>query len=304
MTLKYHYPKLIASLILLLGTGTYSLAQTSQSTSRNSPLTPPILNAPPTNQSIAAPVISATTAPNSLLSGPPQAATSITPPITQPDLTSSTSSPKSNTIPFTASSAYKDCTTLANSNPQMALDKANEWLKIDDSVAAHHCRAMALYGLKRYEQAASELEIVRAKIDASQISIRSYVARQGARAWIDASKPQNALNILTEQINDMTENRGDNATQAQLTTELLLDRGRIREQYGQYSEAVQDFDQAISLSPSNEDVLIERAKVFSQLGDSGLALRDLQIVLRFNPHNTQALGLVRVLRDIESAKKL
>lgn len=314
MTLKYHYAAIIAPFVFLSGISHTVLAQTAQpsapstqaapttSVSSTAAIPPASLNSstslPADKTSLNSNIISPITAP-------------VTAPIVTPQVSAITPAPASSSdatanavVPFTASSAYKDCTALASSNPEQALNKASEWLKIDDSVAAHHCRAMALYGLKQYDAAGAELDIVRAKIDVAQISLRSYVARQGARAWVDANKPQNALNILTEQINDMTQNRGDNATQAQLTTDLLLDRGRVREQYGQLSEAVQDFDQAVSLSPSNEEVLIERAKVFSQLGDSGLAQRDLQVVLRFNPGNKQAQGLMRVLRDIEAAKKL
>ena len=204
--------------------------------------------------------------------------------------------------PFTASPAYKECTALASSNPTMALGKAEEWLKIDDSVAAHHCRAMALYGLKRFADAAAELDGVRIKIDPGDIAIRTYVTRQASRAWVEAGKPENAINVITQQVNEMTLGRGDNATQAKLTTELLLDRSRIRVEYGQLGEAVQDLDQAISLSPGSEAVLVQRAKIFAQLGDTSLAQQDLQVVLRMNPKQQEAIGLMRVLRDVKAAR--
>ncbi len=203
---------------------------------------------------------------------------------------------------FASSPAYKECTALASSNPQAALTKADEWLKIDDSLSAHHCRAMAFYGLKQYGDAASELDVVRLKIDPSDIAMRTYVTRQGARAWVEAGKPENAISMITEQVNEMTMNRGDNATQAKLATELLLDRSRIRVEYGQLGEAVQDLDQAISLSPGNESVLVQRAKIFAQLGDNALAQQDLQVVLRMNPRHQEAIGLMRVLRDVKAAR--
>jgi tetratricopeptide (TPR) repeat protein len=203
---------------------------------------------------------------------------------------------------FAASPAYQECATLAASDPEAALAKADSWLKIDDSVAAHHCRAMALYGLKHYDKAASELDGVRLKIDPADIAMRAYVTRQTARAWVSASKPENALHVLGEQVNEMTMTRGDNVTQAKLATDLLLDRSRIRMNYGQLAEAVQDLDQAISLSPGNEDVLVERAKIFAQLGDNALAQRDLQVVLRMNPKHAEAIGLMRVLRDTHEKK--
>lgn len=203
---------------------------------------------------------------------------------------------------FSSSPAYKKCSSLAASDPQAALGESEEWLKIDDSVGAHHCRAMALYGLKRYEDAATELDTVRLKIDPSDIAMRTYVTRQGSRAWVEAGKPENSIRVLGEQVNEMTMGRGDNATQARLTTELLLDRSKIRVEYGQLGEAVQDLDQAISLSPGNESVLLQRAKIFAQLGDTALAQQDLQVVLRMNPKHEEAIALMRVLRDVKASR--
>lgn len=202
---------------------------------------------------------------------------------------------------FTSAPAYKECTAAASSNPQVALAKADEWLKIDDSLSAHHCRAMALYSLKRYEESATELEMVRTKIDPADIAIRTYVTRQASRAWIDAGKAESAIRVISEQVNEMTMGRGDNTTQARLSTELLIDRSRIRVEYGQLAEAVQDLDQAISLSPGSEAVLLQRAKIFAQLGDNALAQQDLQVVLRLNPNHQEAIGLMRVLRDVKKA---
>lgn len=199
---------------------------------------------------------------------------------------------------FTTSPAYKECTGLSSSNPQAAFDKAEAWLKLDDSVAAHHCRAMALYGLKRYDESATELDVVRTKIAPAEIALRSYVTRQSSRAWIEAGKPDFALRSLDAQINEMSLAPSDNATQARLTTELLLDKSRIRVEYGQLANAVQDLDQAISLSPGSEVVLMQRAKIFAQLGDNALAKQDLQVILRMNPTHQEAIGLMRVLRDL------
>lgn len=203
---------------------------------------------------------------------------------------------------FVQSPAYKECTQLASSNPSLALQKSEAWLKIDSGTAALHCRAMALYGLHRFAESATALADVRGTIPKTDITLRSYVARQASRAWLNAQRPDAAVNALTEQINEMAFTPGDNATEAQLTAELLLDRAKLRENYGQLNDAVQDLDHAVSLSPINEEVLLERAKVFEQLGDSALAKQDLQAVLRGNPSHPQALERMRKLRDTPAKK--
>jgi hypothetical protein len=241
------------------------------------PVTPPTTPAPPPAPPVANPA-------------PAQAAPA-TPPVSVAP-----------SQPFTASQAYRECTQLAGTDPQAALVKAEGWLAIDHSLAAHHCRAMALYGLKQFEEAGAELDTVRTKIPEPEIQLRTYVARQGSRAWIQGGKPQQAIDVLSAQIHELTMSQGDNVLQAKLATELLLDRSRIRVEYGQLAQAVQDLDQAISLSPGNEMVLLQRAKIFAQLGDTALAQQDLQVVLRINSQQKEAAALMRVLRDQQLAK--
>lgn len=202
---------------------------------------------------------------------------------------------------FTHSPAYAECTALASSNPGAAEAKAAEWLKIDDGVGAHHCRAMAWYGQRRFSEAATELSVVRNKIDANNIALRSYVARQAGKAWMDAARPDGAIGVLTTQINELAVGKHDNITESKLTAELLLDRAKVHATYGQFSKAVQDLDHAVSLSPANEDVLVERARAFANLGDVPLAKQDLALVLRLNPAHAQALALQQKLNESTAA---
>ncbi len=193
-----------------------------------------------------------------------------------------------NVTAFTQAPAYKDCTALAGSNPLEAERKALQWLQIDDGVGPHHCMAMALYGQRRFVEAADRLAVVRQKIPADQVSLRSYVARQASKAWVDAGRIDMAIDVLGSQINDMSIQRGNNAASAGMASELLLDRARLRVTYGQFANAVQDLDHAVSLTPANEDVLIERALAFEQLGDKPLAAQDIATVLKLNPANAKA----------------
>lgn len=189
---------------------------------------------------------------------------------------------------------------MAATDPQAALVKADEWLKIEDGIGAHHCKAMALYGLKQYAESAASLSLVRDRLDPKDIMLRTYVARQASRAWILANRAEAALSTLSAQIEAMNQEGVDNATEARLTAELLLDRAKIRQQYGQNAEAVQDLDHAVSLRPSNDDVLLARAEAFIALKDRALAKEDLQAILRMNPTHEKAVGLMRELRDVES----
>ena len=190
------------------------------------------------------------------------------------------------------SPAYSECTALATSNPPAALEKAESWLKIDGSIAAQHCRAMALYGLRRFDQAGEALSKVRDTISRENISMRSYIARQTAQAWINANQTDRALTLLSAQIDEMGNYRGDNATVAKLTADLLLDRGKLNANYGKMDDAAKDLDQAVSLTPLSETVLIERAMLFEKMGDKSLARSDAENVLKLNPKHAQARDLL------------
>jgi tetratricopeptide (TPR) repeat protein len=186
------------------------------------------------------------------------------------------------------SPAYQECTALATSNPEKALAKADVWLKIDAGIAAQHCRAMALFGLRRFSEAGDALAAVRESIAPESITLRSYVARQAAQAYLNASSADKALMVLSAQINEISNVRSDNVTAAKQTSNLLLDRARLNITYGKLDEATKDLDHAVSLTPINEEVLIERAGVFEKLGDIPLARNDLDTVLTINANNNVA----------------
>lgn len=186
------------------------------------------------------------------------------------------------------SPAYQECATLTASNPEQALAKADAWLKIDSGVAAHHCRAMALFGLHRYAEAGDTLITARSGLAPDDVTTRSYVTRQAVQAYQNANAVDKALNALTTQIAEIGDVRGDNANAAKQTSGLLLERARIHITYGKLSDAARDLDHAVSLTPVNEEVLLARAGVFETIGDVQLARNDLDAVLTINPNNTVA----------------
>ena len=191
------------------------------------------------------------------------------------------------------SPAYQECSALAGTNAAQALAKADAWLKIDNSIAAQHCRAMALYGLRRFPEAADALNTIRNAIGPENISLRSYITRQTARAYINASGADKAFTLLNAQISEIGNTRGDNANASRLASDLLLDRARLNETYGKLGESAKDLDHAVSLTPINEDVLFARANVFEKLGDIPLAKGDLDTILTIDSGNAQA----RTMRD-------
>lgn len=198
------------------------------------------------------------------------------------------------------SPAYKECISLSATNPERALAKADEWLRIDSGVAANHCRAMALYGDKRYSESGDTLSQLRMALPEESLSFRCFIARQASATYVKALRSDAALAVLDQQVADMAARHSNNASVAKLTSEVLLDRARILAQYGKLNLATQDLDHAISLTPLNVEVLIERAKTFEQLGDVPLARADIESALTLNPDNAAARAM---LVRLEGRKK-
>jgi len=186
------------------------------------------------------------------------------------------------------SPAYTECTSLAASDPARALAKSEEWLKIDNSVPAQHCRAMALFGLRRYLEAGDALTAVRDAIAKENFTLRCYVTHQAAQAWVNASRADAALATLGTQINEMNDVRGNNAAAADQTAKLLLARARLNLTYGKTRDALADLDHAVSLTPVNVELLVTRAAAFEQVGDVALARADAQAALLVQPKNETA----------------
>lgn len=187
---------------------------------------------------------------------------------------------------------YKECIGLATANPQQALAKAEEWLKSENNVAANHCRAMALYGLRQYAEAAEALEDVRALIPQENTELRSFVTKQAATAWQGSGNIDRAQGILATQLQEMDKTRGNNVAVARQTSGLLLERARLNNMFGNPKLALADLDRAISLTPLDADLLAERGASFLMLGDYPLAQADAKAALTLKPTHTNAKKLL------------
>ena len=198
---------------------------------------------------------------------------------------------------FTTSPAYEACATLATTDAAAALKKAEDLGRTDSSIGSAHCRAMALYGLRRYQEAGEALDEIFHQLPEREEVLRSYVTRQAARAWVEAGQYEKARRSLSAQIASLTPRAHDQPRTGRQVSELLLDRAGIHMKQGQTTDAVQDLDHALSLRPNGEDLLLARAELLLAIGDKALAQEDLQRILRMNPRQPQALAKMRQLKE-------
>ena len=190
------------------------------------------------------------------------------------------------------SKQYKDCTALTRSDAKAALSLAESWVRKENSASANHCRAVALFALKRYQQAGDALDRLSGQIGKDNLMLWANVLKQSSKAWELADEKAKAIVSITKAIGPTSEAGISNPSFGRLASELLLDRSRLYTRGGRHLYAVQDLDQALMLNPSDEKLLLARAKLFIALKESDMARQDLKLVLHKQPSNAEALGLM------------
>jgi tetratricopeptide (TPR) repeat protein len=176
---------------------------------------------------------------------------------------------------------YKVCLSKAYSTPSAAYEDAIIWRKEGGAGPARHCQAMALLGLRAYEDAAAQLEALAYAPDIGDESLRTEVLEQSGEAWLQASKPEDALRVLSRAL----ENDKANAA-------VYTNRARAFMALENINAAKTDLDTALRLRPDNALALRLRATVLLTQNDLGGAHRDIEAALRKEPANVDAL-LVR-----------
>jgi tetratricopeptide (TPR) repeat protein len=190
---------------------------------------------------------------------------------------------------------YDRCLKLAKQNPGAAQSLAQTWHERGGAHPADHCAAVALFGLKRYKEAATRLEALAQAMTSAPTGLRADVFDQAGQAWLLAGDPVRAYaaagQALGLQPND---------------PELLLDRAEAAASAGYYDKAVADLDHVLKADPSRLEALIYRASANRALDRLDAALADVEKALAQTPSSVPALlerGNIRRLNgDLEGAR--
>lgn len=185
---------------------------------------------------------------------------------------------------------YKTCSGLATSDPAQGLAAAESWLKESDNPSARHCQALALYNQGEYVSAAEILEKLAEQLGQKQDILWLNLMQQAAMARELAGQGKTAMGLL-----DRTLKLSESKSYPQQTALLLTSRGRILMKMGDLLEAMQDFDHALALAPTDLKLRIERVKLLQRLGDTDSARKELEIILNSDPANIQAQALRKAL---------
>jgi tetratricopeptide (TPR) repeat protein len=197
--------------------------------------------------------------------------------------------------PPTEAQRYERCLQLAHSDPQHAYDDAEAWHNIGGGFPAQHCAAVALVGLKKYPEAATQLEGLANAMMMAAPELRADALEQAGQAWLLADRPNEAKAAFDSALAFVPQN-----------PEVLVDRAEAYALGNKFFDAIDDLNTVLDQSPNRVDALVYRASAYRQLGSLDLALDDIERALRLDPDSVPGLlerGNLRRLKSDDAGAK-
>ena len=173
---------------------------------------------------------------------------------------------------------YQRCLDMARRTPKAGLALAEDWRNDGGGFPAEHCAAVALFGLKRFAEAATRFEALAGAMMKERAGLRAGALEQAGQSWLlagDAARAQAAFDGALR----FTPNDPD----------LLIDRARADAEAKDFKTAVADLNSALALAPQRPDALIYRASAYRQLDRLDLARADVEAALKAVPDDVDGL---------------
>lgn len=190
---------------------------------------------------------------------------------------------------------YDRCLQMAHTDPQKAYDDAQSWHDLGGGFPAQHCAAVALVGLKKYAEAATQLEGLANAMLQQGPDMRADALEQAGQAWLLANQPNQAKAAFDAALALKPKD-----------VELLIDRAEAFALGGKFFDAIDDLNTVLDEAPNRVDALVYRASAYRQLGSLDLALDDAERALRLDPNSAAGLlerGNIRRLKNDDAGAK-
>jgi tetratricopeptide (TPR) repeat protein len=172
---------------------------------------------------------------------------------------------------------YDRCLELTHRNAQHALELAHAWQNDHGGPAAEHCAALALVALKRYSEAAMQLDRM-GHANVGDADERATLFDQAGNAWLLAHRGGEATTSFSSAL-----------ALSPRDPDLLADRARAAAQLGDWKAAEIDLSSALKLDANRADILVLRASARHAMRRTGEAHADLETALRVVPGYPEAL---------------
>jgi tetratricopeptide (TPR) repeat protein len=217
---------------------------------------------------------------------------------------------------------YDDCLSQAGLNPPMAFASATKWISERGGPPAEHCAAVALVGMKRYDEGATRLDNLGHAPGMGDL--RPQLFDQAGNAWMLAGDTGKAVasfqSALTLSANDpdiygdlaRAQAMDDDwpAVESDLNAalaiqprrpDLLVLRASARDAQNRFADARSDAEAALQMAPKNPDALVERGSIERDMGDLKSARADFQAAMTLNPSSETRDAAQRNLAALDAA---
>jgi len=172
---------------------------------------------------------------------------------------------------------YERCLELTRRSPGDAPKIANDWQTAGGGPAAGHCMALALVALKRYPEAAKQLDrLGHSKL--GSVEERADVFDQAGNAWLLARRAGEAIESFSSAL-----------ALSPRDADLLADRARAAAMLGDWKSAENDLSAALKLDANRADLLVLRASARHAMGRKAESRADLEAALHIVPNYPEAL---------------
>ena len=189
------------------------------------------------------------------------------------------------TLLVSSTFSYPQCLKRSERYPEDALEMAMNALVDGADPMAEHCAAVALVGLKQYEEAARRLDALAQKGSAGDAEMRAEILNQAGNAWLLAGQAVFASDSFTAAIILMP---GESL--------YLIDRARASAVQKKWAQAETDLSAALVAEPGNVEALVLRSSARRAMRNLQGAKGDVTQALLLEPENIEALaerGLIR-----------
>jgi tetratricopeptide (TPR) repeat protein len=195
-----------------------------------------------------------------------------------------------------AEQAYQQCMELARTQPDAAFAKAVQWRAHGGGFAAEHCEALALMGLRNFEDAAKRFHEVAEGAKQASVELRVEAYDQAAQAWLLANQPKKAKAEFDAALKLDPKN-----------VDLLIGRGQASGLRGHIIDALDDLNAALDIDPKRADALVLRAASYRRVKAEDLALDDVNRAIQLDPEFPDAYVergiLMAVKGDYDAARR-
>lgn len=195
-----------------------------------------------------------------------------------------------------SATVYDRCLARAQSQPEAAYADALAWHEMGGALPARHCAAVALVGMRQYEEAAARLEALLQEVPADDYSLRLGLLAQAAQAWLLSGRAERAGALQDQAVRAAPGDR-----------QLRIDRAVTRLTLGRSWEAIDDLNVALELDPADPEALLYRASAYRYLDAIDLARDDVRRAIELDPGRPEAWlerGILEQLAgDLEAARQ-